>query len=319
MALRGVPGSAFAAGALGACTAGQEVVLGLATDADGSAAGATSGATGPPSGPSAADAVSPPAACVASPDSPASCDAASGASDTGATALDSSSGSDGSTGPGPADSAPAPLDSATGTGASFCLTTPSFEFPGPPGRPVAMQLPPYPWQQCNNFGIFPVGSDAGGGPTWPLFPVPNPGVSSMSASDGSYYIGLTVGSYGPTTAASESVGTPLCSSPLQAGTTYSVSVDLAMAVTTVMVGASNQPAVLEIWGSKNGCTKDERLWVSPIIMNKDKWQMYCALFRPTQSFSFLTLVPAAPAGFTFAMGQWSYVVVDHLVPGATCK
>jgi hypothetical protein len=142
----------------------------------------------------------------------------------------------------------------------------------------------------------------------------------MSASDGSYYLGLTVGSYGPATDASENVGTRLpCPQALQAGTTYSVSVDLAMAVKTVMVGASNQPAVLEIWGSKSGCGKDERLWTSPTITNSDRWQTYCGLFRPAQSYNYLTMVPAAPAGSNFAMGQWSYVVVDHLVTGATCK
>jgi hypothetical protein len=180
-----------------------------------------------------------------------------------------------------------------------------------------MQLPPRPWQLCNNFSVFPVGGDAGGVPTWPVFPVANPGVCSMPASDGANYLGLTVGSYGLATDVSESVETPLCA-PLQAGTTYSVSVDLAMAVKTVMVGASNQPAVLEIWGSKNGCVKDEPLWTSPTITNSDRWQKYCGLFRPTQSYNYLTIVPAAPAGSTFAMGQWSYVVVDHLVPGATC-
>jgi len=183
-----------------------------------------------------------------------------------------------------------------------------------------MQLPPFPWQLCNNFSVFPVGGDAGGAPTWPVFPVVNPGVCSMSASDGSYYLGLTVGSYGLSTDVSESVGTRLCNPPLQAGTTYSVSVDLAMAVQKVMVGASNHPAVLEIWGSnKMGCGKDERLWTSPTITNSDTWQTYCGLFRPSQTYNFLTIVPAAPAGFTFPMGQWSYVVVDHLQTGTTCK
>jgi hypothetical protein len=244
-------------------------------------------------------------------EAPGSCDAAVGGSDAAAAALDSSPGSDGSTGPGPLDSAPTPIDSATGTGASFSVSNPSFETSG---GTVPMQTPPY-WQLCPNFNVFPLPDASVSLPAWPLFSVINPGVCSMMANDGSNYLGLTAGSYGPADA-SESVGTRL-GAPLQAGTTYSVSVDLAMAVKSP-IGASNQPAVLEVWGSKTGCTKDERLWTSQTITNSDMWKPYCGFFRPTQPWTYLTLTPAAPSG-TFAMGQWSYVVVDHLVPGATCK
>jgi hypothetical protein len=151
----------------------------------------------------------------------------------------------------------------------------------------------------------------------------NPSVTAMLASDGLTYIGMTLA---PFSTATESEGTTLCA-PLEAGQTYSFSIDVAMAGTlspqltppgsSVSTTPSVLPVVLQIWGGRTSCGKDELLWTSPEISKPGAWARFCDALVPSQPLSHLRLVPAAGSS-PFGPGQWSYVLVDHLVPGAVC-
>ncbi|HLK39727.1 MAG TPA: hypothetical protein VKU41_23385 [Polyangiaceae bacterium] len=289
------------------CLSSEDIDLGRNVDTGGSTG--TSSATPPIASADGAAAVNP-VNCSASQELPAACDA--GVPDLNAPGADDASNPVIESGmvvpPAQTDEAGASGGGDGGAGASFCVKNPSFE---PMTNSVTTgNAPPY-WQLCPNFNL----------PTLPILPVINPSICSMSASDGMDYVGLTVGSYGPATDASESMGTLLCS-PLLPGTTYSVSIDLGIAAKTLMNlanASSGLPAVLELYGSKTPCGKDELLWRTPSITNQDSWTKDCTTFTPTQTALYLTLVPNAPPGSTFAMGEWSYLVVDHIQSGVTCK
>jgi hypothetical protein len=193
----------------------------------------------------------------------------------------------------------------------MCVDDPSFEGTpeigtlGGPGNLAPTAAPPG-WQVC-----------AGD-------PDINPSVTPLPASDGLTYIGLTLA---PFTAATESEGTALCA-PLEGGQTYSFSIDVATAgsVSSQLpppgsTGSNSTPAalpvVLQIWGGRASCGKDELLWTSPEISKPGTWVRFCDALQPSQSLSYLRLVPAAGSS-PFGPGQWSYLLVDHLVPGAVC-
>jgi hypothetical protein len=194
---------------------------------------------------------------------------------------------------------------------ALCVDDPSFEGTPAIGTPgggptnLAATAAPPGWKVC-----------AGD-------PDINPLVSAMPASDGLTYIGMTLA---PFSTGTESEGTALCA-PLEAGQTYPFSIDVAMAGTlspqlpppgsTGSTTPSVLPVVLQIWGGRTECGKDELLWTSQDISKPGAWVRFCDAFVPSQPLSYLRLVPAAGSS-PFGPGQWSYLLVDHLVPGAVC-
>lgn len=104
---------------------------------------------------------------------------------------------------------------------------------------------------------------------------------------------------------SESVAQKLCS-PLRAGTTYHLRMDLYSPV-----GSSISPVSvkLDIWGSATSCGKDQLLWTSP--SPTPSWGSYCATFTPTQDVTHLMLEPH------FETSE-SAVFVDNVAPVDAC-
>jgi hypothetical protein len=186
---------------------------------------------------------------------------------------------------------------AADAGATFCVPNPSFEGPtmvgtsGPPG--VAPTAAPPQWQVC-------MGT-----------PDVDPSVSLLPASDGKSYVGLAVGSMGPSS--TEAIGTTLCE-PLRAGAQYSFCLDLGLGVLGLMNPPGVLSPVLQIWAGGAPCSQDELLWTSPPITNNDSWKKVCGSFVPSQSRTNLVLVPAE-GGATVGAGALSYVIVDDIVAG----
>jgi hypothetical protein len=183
---------------------------------------------------------------------------------------------------------------------TLCVPDPSFEgtpmvgTSGPPG--ISPTAAPPGWQVCQGD------------------PDIDPSVSLLPAADGTTYVGLAVGS-GAFSSMAESVGTTLCS-PLQAGTSYSFCLDLAIGVQGVMspLNPSGGPVpVLEIWGGRSPCGQDQLLWTSPSIVNKDSWTKVCGTLLPSQNLADLSLIPVEASGP--GPGAWSYVIVDNITAG----
>jgi hypothetical protein len=138
----------------------------------------------------------------------------------------------------------------------------------------------------------------------------------LPASDGKSYVGLSVGSVGPSNM-TEAIGTTLCA-PLRAGVHYSFCLDLGIGVQGIMIPPGVLPPVLppvlQIWGGGSPCGQDELLWTSPAITNGDSWARVCGGFVPSATRTNLVLTPAE-GGAMVGAGSWSYVIVDHLVAG----
>ncbi len=127
----------------------------------------------------------------------------------------------------------------------------------------------------------------------------------IAPSDGNTYLRLgSVGAQSRVSSASEA----LCA-PMHAGTTYSVTVDMAYESQD-----STSPSSLQIWGAASSCALGELLWSSPPVTSTT-WKTYCATLTPRQDTPYLTLAAAVPSSL---LGNTSGLYVDHLVPVARC-
>jgi hypothetical protein len=139
------------------------------------------------------------------------------------------------------------------------------------------------------------------------------GGSGLSATDGTSYARLLAPGVSPTGSlyadgTGESASEPLCS-PLHAGATYSLNLDLADDTALAV------PTFLEIWGSTTPCSKGQLLWSSPVPGTT--WKTYCATLMSSQETTYLTVranLSSTSAG-PFSSGA---VYVDHMVPVAAC-
>ncbi len=294
---------AFAASlALGACISGEDVDLGQ--NLEPGAPGAGSGRFTPPASGGDAGALAASGACETTEvNRPAFCDATAGAADSAPSSQSAPS------------SGAVPSSDASAT--AFCIPNPSFEI----ANSTSVIGPPPDWQTC------PSSSGSGLANLAALLPMVNPSLCTMPPSNGSSYLGLVVGPYGSVSSdLTASVSTALCGAALDAGTAYALSIDLGIAVTRLVSTSipSNTPSsiapVLQLWAGQTPCAYDELLWTSPPISNEDTWKTACATFTPRRTASNLTLSPVFPTtdGSAPQHGQWSYVVMDNLVPGRSC-
>jgi gliding motility-associated-like protein len=169
---------------------------------------------------------------------------------------------------------------------SVCFTNPSFE-----GSPMEGQLPA-PWQQCNK--TLP------GGDTQPGFYN-----ITLPASQGNTYVSLysdaeTGFSF------MESAGQQLCS-PLIAGKTYFMKMDIAISETALFTGSKK--GALQIWGGNNLCDQTELLWQDSILNHN--WKTYDIFFTPKAGYRFLVIKPAPIPGA--ALGTGAFFLIDNIV------
>ncbi len=160
------------------------------------------------------------------------------------------------------------------------LENPSFE--GVPGEGTRGGKLPDGWYDCG----FP-------GETPPdVHPKPGGGAFQVTTkpAHGKTYLGLiTRGSD-----TWEMVSQRLVSS-LQAGMTYSFSIDLCHSTTMISASRTSNlptkydtPITLRIWAGDEYCSRTELLAVSPLITN-DKWEKYDFKFTPTADHRYIVL------------------------------
>jgi hypothetical protein len=125
------------------------------------------------------------------------------------------------------------------------------------------------------------------------------GSTGLAPTDGNTVLRVT------SSIPSESVGQKLCS-PLRAGTTYHLRMDLYSPTGSTM---SPAPAKLDVWGAGTSCGKDQLLWTSPLPT--PTWQSYCATFTPASDVTHLMLEPR------FETTE-NTLFVDHIVPVDSC-
>lgn len=108
-------------------------------------------------------------------------------------------------------------------------------------------------------------------------------------SDGETYIGLITRTDGTF----ESISQRL-SSPLQIGTCYSMSVDLAHSKTYT---GYNKPIRIRVWGSKSKCSRDQLLMKSGVISHS-YWETYEFEFKTNATFNYIIIeayFPTSPS------------------------
>jgi hypothetical protein len=146
--------------------------------------------------------------------------------------------------------------------------------------------------------------------------VVEPSRCTLPAAQGFQYLGVPMTSI-PRIGATASVSTFLLR-PLVAGARYPFTIDAGIAVRTlvpplpVSTGAS---VLLEIWGGKNPCGMDERLW-SMTISKQDAWELETGVLTPSQSLSYLVLVVSLAT--SLPTPQTSYVILDDLAGSVPC-
>lgn len=157
--------------------------------------------------------------------------------------------------------------------ASIKLTNPSFE-----DYPRAGRVPAG-WRDCG----FPEESPADTHPSGEFDVIKYP-------SDGNTYLGMVVRDNDTWERVSQQM-----SSPIQAGTCYSFSLNLCRSELYVSRSRVNnasanyvQPIKLIIWGGDGHCEKRERLAESPIVTNTT-WQPYAFKFEPKLTHTHITL------------------------------
>ncbi len=161
----------------------------------------------------------------------------------------------------------------------FVFNNPSFEGPRQP------HITPAPWNTC---GLSP---DTQPG-SWGV---------NLAPSNGNSYIGLVQG--GATWR--EGVSQQL-SGNLQAGVTYTFTIDLAMG-NSAQGGIVPAPTRIQIFGGNAACQMTQLLWTSPTVANTG-WLTYTVTFTPNQNFGFIYIIIDNTAPMN------SYMLIDNITP-----
>ncbi|MFM2416304.1 MAG: hypothetical protein RL385_1027 [Pseudomonadota bacterium] len=178
----------------------------------------------------------------------------------------------------------------------LCLRNPSLE--GKPaintGYPEAFDAPP--WSTC----IEPSGNN---NPAIANETIETSVAPSVKATDGSTYVAL---------GERFQVSQTLCE-PMRAHQPLYLQLDLARVDLSPTGAAQTERVFLEIWGGISAdCSRRELLWASPVL--EVGWKRFCAAFEPGQYLDQLTLRGSSDES---QFGP-SYLLVDHLVPVASC-
>jgi hypothetical protein len=180
--------------------------------------------------------------------------------------------------------------------ALLCLRNPSFE--GKPaintGFPEAFDAAP--WSSC-------VQPAATNNPVVANETIETSVAKSVKGTDGSTYVAL---------GEKVQVSQTLCE-PMRAHQPLYLQLDLARVEFSGTGAAQSERVFLEIWGGISAdCSRRELLWASPVL--EVGWRTYCASLEPGQYLDQLTLRGSSDES---QLGM-SYLLVDHLVPVASC-
>jgi len=150
--------------------------------------------------------------------------------------------------------------------------------------PTGVGITPAPWNTC---GISPDTQPGSWGVTLP-------------PSEGNSYVGFVYGGPAWQEGASQQL-----SGTMQAGITYTFTIDLS--ATPANGGGINPNSFcsMEVWGGNAICQKTTMLWNSPVITNYG-WETYTVSFTPTQNFPFLY--------FVCSCGPLGYILLDNITP-----
>jgi hypothetical protein len=205
--------------------------------------------------------------------------------------------------PVPADSLPfdaaaeSEADAPIPVGAPICIPNPSFEiFSGDAGSSPLLTAP-QDWQAC------------GGGAV-------NAQACMLPPAQGNTYLALSIG-LAPFVFNPASVDSALCD-PLEAGVTYSLSVELALDAPDTDASPSGEPPALQLRGSDTACDPQADLLVRfSGATNTCGWKSLCATFVPQRAYSHLVLIPEATSSTGLVYSQTN-MLVDDLRSGDVC-
>ncbi len=204
-----------------------------------------------------------------------------------------------------ADSSDAPADAAVDDapvppGAALCIPNASFEsFPSADALAQGPLLTdPLEWQACSSSPTTP--------PTCMLPP-----------TDGSSYLGLSIG-LAPFLLNPASVDATLCQD-LEAGVTYTLSLDLALDAPASDASPTGEPPALQVRASNTACDPHADLLLRfSGATNTCGWKKsLCGTFTPQQVYSHLILIPEASSSTGLVFSRTN-VLVDNLRSGVTC-
>jgi len=207
----------------------------------------------------------------------------------------------------PADS-PAEADANADTGPApivrdLCIPNPSFEIAPDDeagvvvgtGTPV-LTAPPG-WQACS-------GSTSA-----------TASMCSLEPTNGNTCLGLSVGF--PFLILPASVDFVPCAA-VEAGATYSLTVDVALDAPGADGGQSGEPPLLQLRGSNTACDpQGDLLWRFSGVSASCGWKTLCGTFVPVASYTHLLLVPETSSSTALAFLQ-TEVLVDDLRPVDAC-
>jgi len=160
--------------------------------------------------------------------------------------------------------------------AQIIIQNPSFE-----GTPTVDAAPPL-WDKCMNTPDIQ----------------PDNVVITLAPSDGSSYAGLTDNA---SHVNQEVIGQTL-SSPLQAGVTYSFTIDIAR----INNGASSTSEI-RIYGGMSNCSRDELLWQSDSIFNATSWAKRTVTFTPSANYTYLSI-----GCYLLKSPPTCYLIIDNM-------
>jgi hypothetical protein len=203
-----------------------------------------------------------------------------------------------------ADSSDAPDDVAAVDApvapAALCVPNRSFESI-PSGDALAqgplLTAPPQ-WQACSSSATMPK-------------------TCILPPTDGSSYLGLSIG-FAPFLLNPASVDATLCQT-LEAGVTYSLTIDLALDASPSDASPTGEPPALQVRASTTACDPQADLLVRfSGATNTCGWRTsLCGTFTPQQVYSHLILIPEASSSTGLVFSQTN-VLVDNLRSGGTC-
>jgi hypothetical protein len=139
----------------------------------------------------------------------------------------------------------------------------------------------------------------------------------LPPTDGSSYLGLSIG-LAPILLNPASVDNALCQ-PLQAGITYSLSLDLALDAPTADADTEGEPPALQVRGSNTACDpRADLLLRFSGATNTCGWRRgLCGTFVAQQTYSHLILIPEATSS-TGLVYKETNLLVDNLRSGGPC-
>jgi hypothetical protein len=185
------------------------------------------------------------------------------------------------------------------SGAFVCIPDPSFENDpsgDPPDSGPLVTAPPQ-WQVCSSSAA-------------------NPPSCTLPPSDGSSYLGLSIG-LAPLLFNPASVDATLCE-PLVPGVTYLLSLDLALDASESDAAPPGEPPALQVRGSTTACDPQGDLLLRfPPATNRCDWKSSCATFVARQAYSHLVLIPEATSSTGLVFSQTD-LLVDNLRSDGTC-